>query len=40
MRSFGNGSVNKIRHDLMSILIGLFRDHYITNKCKKSDTMC
>ena len=30
--SFGNVTVNKIRHCVLAILLGLFRDHYVTSQ--------
>ena len=38
--SFGNGPVDKSRHFLLALLLGLLGDQYITNKGIESDTMC
>ena len=38
--SFGNRQVNKSRHYVLAIPIGLFRYNYVTIKCIKLKTMC
>ena len=38
--SFGNGTVNKRRHCVLAILLGLFIDHSETNQKIKNDSIC
>ena len=38
--SFGNVPVNKSRHYVLAILLGLLRDDYETKKWINVDTMC
>ena len=38
--SFKNGSVIKIKHCVLPILIGLLRENSIINQSIKLDTMC
>ena len=38
--SFGNGQVNKSRHNGFDIILGLLGDSSITDKQIKADTMC
>ena len=38
--SFCDGPVNKKKHYELAMLLGLLRDHCVTNKLMKSDTIC
>ena len=37
---FGNGLVNKTRHDVFPLFLGLFRDTSVTNRSIKVDNIC